>query len=347
MELTPKKRARIVQMREDGASLREVSERFETTMATVSRTVKKFNEHHTFFDLERSGRPSIVDDRMRRRVIRFLKLNKKMKFGDVAEAFEGLTESTVRTIAHDAGRYRRVARRKPFLTKLQMEKRLAWAQNNRDTDWASVIFTDEAHLVTGRQNGRIWVTRSPNEVNNLDCLEPTFRSDRKSIMVWGCVALGRKGPLFRIPLQPSTSNGKVRTKAEGLNGTRYVEHILSGPLLQSLREWEKDGRKMRVVEDGAPCHKSAPARNFREENSIERQDHPPNSPDLNPIENVWDRLNGEIKRIGGHLTSTEALERVAQAAWLNIPQDFIDGKILEMKQRVIDVQASKGAHTIY
>ena len=44
---------------------------------------------------------------------------------------------------------------------------------------------------------------------------------------------------------------------------------------------------MLVVEDGAPCHRSAVAKSVRHELGITNLEHPPSSPDLNPIEPLW------------------------------------------------------------
>jgi transposase len=49
-----------------------------------------------------------------------------------------------------------------------------------------------------------------------------------------------------------------------------------------------------VVEDGAPCHSCKLAREARTKLGISSLIHPPSSPDLNPIENVWSLLKTKI-----------------------------------------------------
>ena len=45
---------------------------------------------------------------------------------------------------------------------------------------------------------------------------------------------------------------------------------------------------------GAPCHWSRVVKKFLEEKNIRQLDWPGNSPDLNPIENLWMLLKNKV-----------------------------------------------------
>jgi len=123
--------------------------------------------------------------------------------------------------------------------------------------WEKVIFTDEASLEIGEDPKRTYVSRRPGEEILQENLVPTFRSGRKSLMVWAAIAYGHKWPLLRLPLQSSSSNGKVQRKAEGLTGAKYVDYVLNGPLKAYSDELKAAvGDGVMVVEDGAPSHSS-------------------------------------------------------------------------------------------
>ncbi|KAI0697399.1 hypothetical protein C8T65DRAFT_522766, partial [Cerioporus squamosus] len=103
------------------------------------------------------------------------------------------------------------------------------------------------------------VTRQPGEEFLPNNIQPTFRSGRKSIMLWGCVAQGCKGPLIRLDLGEEEvqegGKGKSSGRKGGLNGERYVSQVLEGPLLEFYTTMNKErGGRMLVVEDGAPAH---------------------------------------------------------------------------------------------
>ncbi|GFX17722.1 transposable element Tc3 transposase [Trichonephila clavipes] len=74
---------------------------------------------------------------------------------------------------------------------------------------------------------------------------------------------------------------------------------------------------------------------------ITRMDWPAYSPDLNPIEHVWDMLS---RRIAARLPE---LRRTLLDEWCNIPRDQIDNLKLSMPRRCMACIASSVRHTPY
>jgi len=70
-----------------------------------------------------------------------------------------------------------------------------------------------------------------------------------------------------------------------ITSTIYRDQVLLGSLKQFRDESYKDISNLIVMEDGAPVHKGA-CNGLREQMKWEVYLHPPNSPDLNPIENI-------------------------------------------------------------
>ena len=86
---------------------------------------------------------------------------------------------------------------------------------------------------------------------------------------------------------------------------------------------------------------------FLETEGIETLDWPAKSPDLNPLENLWDtpkrRANKSIKSD----TTLEGLRRILIRKWQQIDQEENRGLVRSMRRRIVAVQASDGGHTKY
>ena len=99
-----------------------------------------------------------------------------------------------------------------------------------------------------------------------------------------------------------------------------------------------------VMEDNAPVHKKVciPA---REALGMETLEWPPNSPDLNPIENIWSYMKDIIARDYAQVSSAKEMKRIVQDMW----EQFTDGqwdKLIEsMPNRMEAVIAANGGST--
>ncbi|GFW91787.1 transposable element Tcb1 transposase [Trichonephila clavipes] len=97
------------------------------------------------------------------------------------------------------------------------------------------------------------------------------------------------------------------------------------------------------MDDNAPCHRTLAAKQLLESEDIERMDWPARSPDLNPIEHVWDCL---AARTLPPVTIRE-LRLALQDEWAAMPQQLIDILILSMGKCCETCLAVRGDHIPY
>ena len=213
-------------------------------------------------------------------------------------------------------------------------------------DWNEVIWTDEAKLELGERLGHRRVMRLPGEEFLPKNIQLTFKSSCKSIMVWGCIAHGVKGPLIKLEFPPATMSEKGRRRGGGLGAKEYVAQVLEGPLKDFFDRIEQQQIcLMLVVEDGAPAHTSRLAKSARLKLGITPLTHPLSSPDLNPIEPLWLLLKNRVADTPDASNSLENLWLAAQHAWEEITEEEIQRHTGKMPERVAQVQAAKGWHT--
>lgn len=101
-----------------------------------------------------------------------------------------------------------------------------------------------------------------------------------------------------------------------MDATQYVE-ILQNIML-SYAEYEMP-LKLTFQQDNDPKHTSRLAKRWMEENNIDLMVWPAQSPDLNPIENLWCDIKKEV--FIAKPKNSNDLWSVIQEAWLKIPCD--------------------------
>ena len=91
----------------------------------------------------------------------------------------------------------------------------------------------------GKDSRVLQVWRRPGEKYLEKCIKPSFKSGRQSLMIWGCMANGKLGPLILMPKEERT-------------GVDYVRLVLSGPLWDFYSDLMEERGQVAVMEDGAP-----------------------------------------------------------------------------------------------
>ena len=94
--------------------------------------------------------------------------------------------------------------------------------------------------------------------------------------------------------------------------------ILYYQLLQLF--FGKDKDKWILQEDNDPKHSSKKAQNWKIDNQVNRLSWPSQSPDLNPMENVWAVLKVNVSNYKP--TSTKQLIRVLKKEWKALDPTF-------------------------
>ena len=175
-----------------------------------------------------------------------------------------------------------------------MEKRLAFCQEmiaSKDT-FDDVIFTDECSVQLDR-HGKLCF-RKENEPRKL---KPKPKHPVK-VHIWGGISMRGATPLVLF--------------TGIMNADKYIE-ILKHGLLPFIDAKFPD-KKYRFQQDNDPKHVSRVAQEFFNQNGINWWKTPPESPDLNPIENVWGYLKYFLRN-NYKPTNLESLEAGIVEFW--------------------------------
>lgn len=81
-----------------------------------------------------------------------------------------------------------------------------------------------------------------------------------------------------------------------MNAPQYTNEILNVHLLPFMETLPGSFKDYETIEDGNTAHTSGLAATWRKSHNIKKSDWPPNSPDLNVIENCWPMLKARMKK---------------------------------------------------
>ena len=110
---------------------------------------------------------------------------------------------------------------------------------------------------------------------------------------------------------------------------------------------ENVGQNIIFMDDNARAHRARLVTEFLKGQKIERMEWPAGSPDINPIQHVWDMMGRSLEQLEAHRLGLQQLRVALEAAWDALDVRDINRLISSMKQRCEAVIAAGGGHTRY
>jgi transposase len=305
-------------------SMGDIAKRYSVSRNSVFNIIKKKKMFGTVADRPRKGRPRISNARDDRFLIRLSLTNRFLTAPCLLRAWHVKASlSTIKNRLLSVGLGGCIAKRKQPLTALHKQKRLEWCLARRQwtvEQWREVRFTDESAFCLLPNTIRQVVRRREGEEMAEGCVAISHKWRTPKLMVWGAVSGSGVGPLHRCA-------GTVNQHVYKSILENHVNYLAEGPLVQ----------------DNAPCHKTLLVRHFLEENGIEAMPWPSCSPDLNPIEHVWNSMKVRIQ--GKKYSDKQVLWNELNTIWNGFSLPFIRRFVDSMPRRVKAVIQAHGGVT--
>jgi hypothetical protein len=314
-----------------------VAERLSISVATAIRVRK---EHFPGLDKPKGGRPPSLSEQDKRKMVRQLTSG---KFDTAVEVRKDLVENrrkplsvdTVRRALKDSGLKSRAKVKKPALSRKHRRARLEFARKYAEwtvDDWKRVIWSDETKINCWGSDGRLWCWKKPGSGLQPGHVQSTVKHGGGSIMTWGCMTALGPGYMAKID--------------GGMDSELYCK-ILDEDLLDTINDYGLDKSEIIFQHDNDPKHTAKKTKKWLEEQELQVLDWPPQSPDLNPIEHLWDHLKRRLAGYERRPTATWQLWERVEAEWNKISEEECMRLIECMPRRIAAVLKAKGGPTKY
>jgi len=287
-------------------------------LRTVQRDFKKLNEGQLLKRKEGSGRPRLLKSADKQRLIQIVRRDDMQSSGDiqikmVAKGSPNVSSRTIRRYLNRSGYSKKSPKRKPMLSARHKENRMKWCLEHLKTRWYRWVFSDESKFQLFSHKNKRWSKEIPR------ICTPKFG---KSLMVWGAISSKGKSKLI-------FTKGSVDSK------------IYQGILQEatpSIRELHP--KDFMFQQDGATCHTSKSTMDYLSSLNWKVSPWPANSPDLNPIENIWGIMKRDVEK--RRPKNLDDLQAAIQDVWDNFPLSQVKSLCASMENRITSCIARKG-----
>lgn len=329
--------AKVVTLIETGHTVRQVANMTGYSRSSISRAVIRFRQTGSYERRPGSGRKRVTSARDDRYVV---SLSLRNRFQTSVETCNELrrargvnvsSRTVIRRLQENGLRAFRPATG-PRLLVRHRQDRLRFARDHvnwtRD-QWSRVLWTDESRFSLRSPDGRERVWRRNGERYAQCNISPRDSFYGGSIMVWGGIT--RESHTDLVVFNRGT-----------VTAARYVEEVLSQHVVGFARNF---GPGFILMQDNCRPHTARMVHDYLNEAGIEVMRWPACSPDLNPIEHVWDHLGRAIRSRRGELYNLANLRQAIREEWQNINQQVVTTIIDSMPSRLQAVIAARGGHT--
>lgn len=330
-------RETIKKLASEGLSSRKIADQIKISYRAVCYYIVLYGIKNAKI---RPGRCSKLSDKLKAVLIRKIEAGKFKNAEEVARYIRSdhnieVSAQTIRNIVKKAGLKSYAKPKKPSLNPTQIKKRLTFARFHREHTldyWKNVMFTDESkfNLYGPDGNKRVW--RRPGSKLLDHHVRKVIKFGGGNMMVWGAICYKGVGKLIFV-------NGRMDSE--------QYQSILGLGYNMTIDMHDIDRSNLIFQQDNDPKHTSKSTRGWMEANEFNVLEWPSNSPDMNPIEHVWNDVNMRVRKNHPQAKNILELRSQVEEEWYKTSPEYIKGLFESMPRRIKALLDARGRNTKY
>ncbi|SJX62532.1 related to transposase [Sporisorium reilianum f. sp. reilianum] len=335
---SPEKRHMVLYHLQNGRTIHSVAQLLGIAKSTVHHIGKSAP---TEVPKSKGGRPKKLQPCHLCFLDHYFKLNCTTTVRNACQALQETFDvkvcpTTIRKVLQFCQFKARKMVKQPFLRKKHIKDCLKFAHRYKNwtvEDWKKVIWSDKTKInfigPDGKQ--RCWV-KAAGFSSKL--VKPTVKFGSSPIMLWGCMTWEGVGGMHMV--------------LGRMDSVQYI-NILDEKLLQTMSglHHKYSYHDLIFQQDGNPKHTSKRTKVWLQSKSINTMEWPAQSPDLNPIEHLWQVLKKQLSQYTTIAKSESELLQHCEAEWTAITPEVCQNLIENMPRQVQAVIKAKGGNTKY
>ena len=236
----------------------------------------------------------------------------------------------------------KTVKRRPILNDASRAKRVKFSQQQHDPDRLIAIDSSYFTLGTVQRGRRYWTVKGTPAVAGRP-------NKSQQLHVYGGISAHGKTELVFV--SGTTGHSKVYYNSKGKLsgvGAEEFQDIMEKKLIPDVQQIEAaaGGSSFTWLIDNAPGHSAKTTKQFLSKKGIDYcKDWPANSPDLNPIENVWAWMKQKV--YSKHYSSLAELKRAVLETWAALPDSMCSNLMRSLHTRKSICLERNGGHTGY
>lgn len=325
--LTEVEKQLILRYHQEKKNLSEISKLINRSRDVIRRYIKNPSNYGQNWYSQGNRK---LDERSKRRIVKYAAQSGSSCSRIRADLNLNVTARTINNVLAETKRFKyskMVAT--PRLTERHINLRLEYASQYMEMGqrWKNVIFSDEKKFNLDGPDGLHYYWKDTKQERRR-ILKRNFGGG--NLMVWGAFSFHGKSELVFL--------------SSSQNSQDYIM-TLENHLLPFA--WANYGTNFIFQQDNARIHTAVAVKEWFAENEVELLNHPPLSPDLNPIENLWGQLAQEVYGNGRQYNSIDSLKRSILTSWNAITETTLQNLVNSMKKRIEEVLKNRGKFTKY